>query len=119
MEARRKLNEQPRDAAPEANPEQARRANTRSDKPQTAQPEPQPAKQPDRTPDERKRDTGKSAAGPTTTQQPSGEWTVGKGWVQNPQGYKMSHVPPEHVAASQRAAEQAQEAARAAGQKPA
>ena len=87
MEARRKLNEQPRATEPK--------------------------------PDERKQDSPKPRPGTTRSEQPSGEWTIGKSWVQNPHGQHMPYVSPEHIAASQRAAEQVQAAARAAGQKPA
>jgi hypothetical protein len=68
---------------------------------------------------ESKPGTDKPAAETTKSQQPSGEWTIGKSWVQDPQGQHMPYVSPEHIAASQRAAEQAQAAARLAGLKPA
>ena len=106
MEARRKLNEQSRDGAAEAKSEQARTANARSDKSRAAEPKPV----------DRKQDAPKARPGTTRSEQPSGEWTIGKSWVQNPEGVHMPYVSPEHIAASQRAAEQAQAAARAAGQ---
>ena len=116
MEARRKLNEKSRDAVPEAKPEQARAAEPKIDATRAARPDRQ-AEAAAKKPDQRKQETPKP--GTTKSQQPSGEWTIGKSWVQNPQGQHMPYVSPEHVQAIQRAAEQAQAAARAAGQKAA
>lgn len=125
MAARRKHNEPPREAAAEPKSEQARAPESPPEKSRPAEQRPEPArdaaepKPADRKPDDRKQDAPKPKPGTSRSEQPSGEWTIGKSWVQSPQGQHMPYVSPEHIAASQRAAEQAQAAARAAGQKPA